>query len=169
MIIFRLNEFSGCENLILKNRVEKNLKKKDRFCRKSNNISKIPIAMKRIIDTSNAPSAIGPYSQAVEKGNMLFISGQIPINPASGEIVSGGIKQQTFQVLNNIKAILNEAGYEPSDIIKCTCMLKDLRDFQAMNEEYGLLFQVDPPARAAFQVARLPKDVLIEIEAIAVR
>jgi len=125
--------------------------------------------MKRIIHTHNAPAAIGPYSQAAETSGMLFISGQIPINPASGEIVQGGIKEQTEQVLGNIKAILSEAGYEISDIIKCTCMLKDLNDFQAMNDVYGSFFNENPPARAAFEVARLPKDVMIEIEAIAIK
>lgn len=125
--------------------------------------------MKRIISTPDAPAAIGPYSQAIEKGNMFFISGQIPVDPVSGEIVPGGIREQTVQVLKNIKAILYAAGYEPADIIKCTCMLKDLNDFQAMNEEYGLVFLENQPARAAFQVAGLPKEALIEIEAIAVR
>ncbi len=125
--------------------------------------------MKRIIKTEHAPAAIGPYSQAAEASGMLFISGQIPINPVSGEIVPGGIKEQTEQVLRNIKAVLAEAGYEISDVIKCTCMLKNMNDFQAMNEVYGLIFKDRPPARAAFEVARLPRDVLIEIEAIAAK
>jgi 2-iminobutanoate/2-iminopropanoate deaminase len=125
--------------------------------------------MKRIIKTQNAPQAIGPYSQAVEKSGMLFISGQIPMNPDSGEIVTGDISVQTRQVLKNIGAILRDAGYAVTDVIKCTCMLKDLNDFQAMNEEYGSFFRERPPARAAFEVARLPRDVLIEIEAIAVK
>jgi len=125
--------------------------------------------MKRIIDTANAPAAIGPYSQAAETSGMLFISGQIPINPVSGTIVTGDIKEQTEQVLRNIEAILKEAEYSIGDVIKCTCMLKDLNDFQAMNEVYGDFFRERPPARAAFEVARLPRDVLIEIEAIAVK
>ena len=125
--------------------------------------------MKRIIDTANAPAAIGPYSQAAETSGMLFISGQIPINPVSGTIVTGDIKEQTEQVLRNIEAILKEAEYSIGDVIKCTCMLKDLNDFQAMNEVYGNFFRERPPARAAFEVARLPRDVLIEIEAIAVK
>lgn len=125
--------------------------------------------MKKIIKTQNAPQAIGPYSQAVEKSGMLFISGQIPMDPASGEIVTGDISMQTRQVLNNIDAILKDAGYAVGDVIKCTCMLKDLNDFQAMNEVYGNFFRERPPARAAFEVARLPRDVLIEIEAIAVK
>jgi 2-iminobutanoate/2-iminopropanoate deaminase len=125
--------------------------------------------MKKIIETQNAPQAIGPYSQAVEKSGMLFISGQIPMDPDSGEIVTGDISMQTRQVLNNIDAILKDAGYAVSDVIKCTCMLKDLNDFQAMNEVYGNFFRERPPARAAFEVARLPRDVLIEIEAIAVK
>lgn len=125
--------------------------------------------MKKIIKTQNAPQAIGPYSQAVEKSGMLFISGQIPMDPDSGEIVTGDISMQTRQVLNNIDAILKDAGYAVGDVIKCTCMLKDLNDFQAMNEVYGNFFRERPPARAAFEVARLPRDVLIEIEAIAVK
>lgn len=125
--------------------------------------------MKRIINTQNAPAAIGPYSQAAETSGMLFISGQIPINPATGEIAHGGIREQTEQVLRNIEAVLREADYEIRDIIKCTCMLKDLNDFQVMNEVYSSFFVDNPPARAAFEVARLPRDVLIEIEAIAVK
>lgn len=125
--------------------------------------------MKRIIKTQNAPAAIGPYSQAAATNGMLFISGQIPLSPASGEIVPGGIKEQTEQVLRNIEAILTEADYKIRDIIKCTCMMKDLNDFQSMNEVYANFFHENPPARAAFEVARLPKDVLIEIEAIAVK
>ncbi len=125
--------------------------------------------MNRIINTKKAPAAIGPYSQAVENSGMLFISGQIPVNPDSGVIVTGDISVQTCQVLKNIDAILKEAGYAISDVIKCTCMLKDLNDFQAMNEVYGSFFGEKPPARAAFEVARLPRDVLIEIETIAVK
>lgn len=125
--------------------------------------------MKRIIKTQHAPAAIGPYSQASEINGMLFISGQIALDSASGEIVPGGIREQTEQVLNNIKAILTAADYRISDIIKCTCMLKDLNDFQSMNEVYSSYFKDNPPARAAFEVARLPRDVLIEIEAIAVK
>ncbi|MBN2212857.1 MAG: RidA family protein [Bacteroidales bacterium] len=125
--------------------------------------------MKRIIQTQNAPEAIGPYSQAAETNGMLFISGQVPIDPVSGTITARDIREQTKQVLKNMEAILNEADYLISDVIKCTCMLKDLNDFQAMNEVYGDFFKENPPARAAFEVARLPKDVLIEIEAIAVK
>lgn len=127
------------------------------------------IKMKRIIQTQNAPEAIGPYSQAAETNGMLFISGQVPIDPVSGTITARDIREQTKQVLKNMEAILNEADYLISDVIKCTCMLKDLNDFQAMNEVYGDFFKENPPARAAFEVARLPKDVLIEIEAIAVK
>ena len=125
--------------------------------------------MKRIIKTQHAPAAIGPYSQASETNGMLFISGQIALDPVTGDIVPGGIKEQTEQVLSNIKAILTASGYEISDIIKCTCMLKNLNDFQTMNEVYGRFFNENPPARAAFEVARLPRDVLVEIEAIAVK
>lgn len=124
--------------------------------------------MKKIILTSNAPKAIGPYSQATEKKGTLYISGQIPLNPLNGEIVSGGIREQTQQVMQNIGAVLEAAGYSFDDIVKCTCMLKNLNDFQAMNEVYGSFFGENPPARAAFEVARLPRDVLVEIEAIAV-
>lgn len=125
--------------------------------------------MKKIISTKDAPSAIGPYSQAVEKNGMLFISGQIPVNPLTNSVVEGEITEQTLQVLSNIKAIIKIAGYSVEDIVKCTCFLKNMNDFQQMNSVYSDFFKVDPPARAAFEVARLPKDVLIEIEAIAVK
>ncbi|MBN2612736.1 MAG: RidA family protein [Bacteroidales bacterium] len=125
--------------------------------------------MKKIIKTPKAPAAIGPYSQAVEINGMLFISGQIPVDPATGQIVEGGTGEQTNQVLKNIGAVLEAAGYHFENVVKCTCMMKDMSDFQAMNEVYGSFFKENPPARAAYQVARLPKDVNIEIEAIAVK
>ncbi len=125
--------------------------------------------MKTIISTNNAPKAIGPYSQAVEANGMLFISGQIPIDPQTGQIVQGGIEAQTRQVLNNIKAILEAAGYGLNNVVKTTVYLKDLNDFAKMNQVYATFFDSQPPARAAFQVARLPLDVLIEIEAIAIK
>ncbi len=125
--------------------------------------------MKTIISTNNAPKAIGPYSQAVEANGMLFISGQIPVDPQTGQIVQGGIEAQTRQVLNNIKAILEAAGYGLNNVVKTTVYLKDLNDFAKMNQVYATFFDSQPPARAAFQVARLPLDVLIEIEAIAIK
>ena len=125
--------------------------------------------MKTIISTNNAPKAIGPYSQAVEANGMLFISGQIPIDPQTGQIVQGGIEAQTRQVLNNIQAILEAAGYGLNNVVKTTVYLKDLNDFAKMNQVYATFFDSQPPARAAFQVARLPLDVLIEIEAIAIK
>ena len=125
--------------------------------------------MKKIIKTDTAPAAIGPYSQAVEKNGQLYISGQIPLNPVKGDIIDGDITKQTIQVLENLGAILEEAGYHFSDVVKCTCYLKNMNDFGAMNEVYESYFSNDPPARAAIEVSRLPKDVLIEIDAIAVR
>ncbi len=125
--------------------------------------------MKKIISTDKAPKAIGPYSQAVEANGMLFISGQVPLNPQTGQIVEGGIEAQTKQVLENIKAILEAAGYSLDDVVKTTVYMKDLGDFAKMNEVYASYFSKNPPARAAFQVARLPLDVMIEIETIAIK
>ena len=121
------------------------------------------------INTANAPKAIGPYSQAIEAGNMLFISGQIPVDPATGKVVEGGISAQTEQSLKNIKGILEEAGYTFDNIVKCTCFLSTMDDFAAMNEVYAKYFTANPPARAAFAVQKLPMGVLVEIEAIAVK
>jgi len=123
--------------------------------------------MKEIIFTENAPKPIGPYSQAVKVGNFLFISGQIPITPETGELIPGDIKAQTRQVLENIKAIVEAAGGSLNNIVKVNVYLKDMNDFQAMNEVYAEYFGESKPARAAVEVARLPKDVRIEIEAIA--
>ena len=125
--------------------------------------------MKKIIATTNAPAAIGPYSQANQVNGMLFISGQLPIDPATGKFVEGGVAEQTHQSLKNVKAILNEAGYDFCDVVKTTVFLSDIADFAAMNEVYGKRFAQDPPARAAFAVKTLPKEVLIEIEMIAVK
>ncbi|MFR5264339.1 RidA family protein [Clostridium sp.] len=123
---------------------------------------------KEIINTSNAPSAIGPYSQGVKAGNMLFISGQIPVNPISNEIPKT-IEEQTKQSLENVKAILKEAGATLDSVVKTTVFLTDLNDFVKMNEVYATYFDGEiKPARAAIEVARLPKDVKIEIEAIAI-
>ena len=125
--------------------------------------------MKRIISTKKAPAAIGPYSQAVEAGNTLYISGQVPIDPATGKIVEGGIKEQTEMVMQNIEAILSAAGYTFADVVKSTCLLSDMSNFAAMNEVYGARYKENPPARAAFAVKELPLGVLIEIETIAVK
>ena len=125
--------------------------------------------MKRIIQTSNAPAAIGPYSQAVEIGGTLYISGQIPLDPVIMKIVEGGIQEQTNQVLMNIGAILKEAGYDYKDVVKSTCLLSDMANFKAMNEIYGKYYSENAPARAAFAVKELPMGVLIEIETIAAK
>ena len=125
--------------------------------------------MKRVIATKNAPGAIGPYSQAIEVNGMLFISGQIPINPATGNIVEGGIYEQTEQVMKNLEGILTEAGYTFDNVVKSTCLLSDMANFAAMNEVYGKRFTQNPPARAAFAVRTLPKEVLVEIEMIAAK
>ncbi|MBE6337507.1 MAG: RidA family protein [Lentimicrobiaceae bacterium] len=125
--------------------------------------------MKKVIATKNAPGAIGPYSQAIEVNGMLFISGQIPINPATGNIVEGGIYEQTEQVMKNLEGILTEAGYTFDNVVKSTCLLSDMANFGAMNEVYGKRFSENPPARAAFAVRTLPKEVLVEIEMIAAK
>lgn len=125
--------------------------------------------MKKIIFTEKAPKAIGPYSQAVEANGMLFISGQVPIDPATGKLVEGDIREQTEQVMKNIGAILEAAGYTFSDVIKSTCLLSDMSNFAAMNEVYGKYYPSDSPARAAFGVVKLPLGALIEIETIATK
>ncbi len=125
--------------------------------------------MKRVISTSAAPLAVGPYSQAIEVNGFLFISGQIPLVPETGEIISGGIKEQTRQVLENIRCILGAAGYSFSDVVKSTCFLKNIEDFSAMNEVYGKYYPENKPARSAFSVRDLPKEALIEIETIAAK
>jgi len=125
--------------------------------------------MKRIIHTAEAPAAVGPYSQAVEINGTLYISGQIPVNPHTGKIVEGGIKEQTGQVLKNIAAILEVAGYSPADVVKSTCLLSDMSDFKAMNEVYGSFYTSQMPARAAFAVKELPLGVLVEIETVAAK
>jgi 2-iminobutanoate/2-iminopropanoate deaminase len=125
--------------------------------------------MKKIISTPDAPKAIGPYSQAVETNGMLFISGQIPIDPATGKFVEGGITEQTEQVMKNIEAILKTAGYDLSHVVKSTCLLSDMDNFAAMNAVYGTFYAENPPARAAYAVVRLPLGALVEIETIAAR
>lgn len=125
--------------------------------------------MKKIISTTKAPAAIGPYSQAVEVNETLYVSGQIPIDPATGRVVEGGIAEQTAQVLRNIEAILTEAGYTFDHVVKSTCLLSDMANFKAMNEVYATVYHTNPPARAAFAVKELPLGVLIEIESVAVK
>jgi 2-iminobutanoate/2-iminopropanoate deaminase len=125
--------------------------------------------MKKIIQTSEAPKSVGPYSQAVEANGMLFISGQIPIDPSIGKIVEGGIREQTEQVMKNIGMILKAAGYNFSDVVKSTCLLSDMDNFAAMNEVYARYYPENPPARAAYGVVRLPLGALVEIETIAIK
>ena len=124
--------------------------------------------MKKVIHTENAPKAIGPYSQAIEANGMLFISGQIPVNPATGTVPEG-ITAQTEQVLKNVEAILKEAGYGFENVIKTTCLLSDIANFKAMNEVYAKYYTKDCPTRAAFAVKDLPMGVLVEIETIAAK
>ncbi|HZK55804.1 MAG TPA: RidA family protein [Desulfosporosinus sp.] len=121
---------------------------------------------KQIVNTQNAPSAIGPYSQAVKAGNLIFTSGQLPLNLQSGELVAD-IEGATKQSLDNIKAILESAGASMDKVIKTVVFLRDMNDFVAMNTVYATYFPDNPPARSAVQVARLPKDAVVEIEAIA--
>jgi len=123
--------------------------------------------MKNIIHTDNAPKAIGPYSQAVMAGGMLFVSGQIPINPQTGELSTADISEQTKLVMNNIGAILKAAGLSYENIVKTTCLLADINDFAAMNKVYAEYFPTNPPARSAFAVKDLPKGARLEIEVIA--
>ena len=122
--------------------------------------------MKERIHTKNAPEAVGPYSQAIRYGNLLFISGQIPLDPATGSIVEGDIAAQTKMVLNNLRAILEANGMTEQNVLKCTCFLKDMEDFARFNAIYNDYFGESLPARECVEVARLPKDVLIEISAI---
>ena len=123
--------------------------------------------MRQIIQTDNAPQAIGPYSQAVKTSGLVFASGQIPIDPATGQFVPGGIEEQTEQVLKNLSAVLEAAGSGLDRVIKTTVFLADMQEFSAMNEVYGRFFRDDPPARATVEAARLPRDAKVEIEAIA--
>ena len=125
--------------------------------------------MKQILATSAAPAAIGPYSQGVDGGSVVITSGQLPIDPATGAFAGGGIAGQTRQSLENVRAILAQAGLGMENVVKTTVFLKDMNDFAAMNEAYAAFFPAEPPARSAVEVARLPKDAMVEIEAIAVR
>ncbi len=124
--------------------------------------------MNETISTTKAPAAIGPYSQGVKAGNFIYVSGQLPINVKTKEFVSkDSVKEQTEQSIKNIKAILNKAGYELTNVIKTTVFLSDMSNFKDMNEIYAKYFKVNCPARAAFEVAKLPLDALVEIEAVA--
>lgn len=124
--------------------------------------------MKEIISTEAAPGAIGPYSQAIKTGNMIFCSGQIPIDPATGEFVSNDVAEQTEQVLKNLTEVLKAAGSDLNGVVKTTVFLADMSDFTAMNEVYGRYFDENKPARATVQAARLPRDAKVEIDCIAV-
>lgn len=123
--------------------------------------------MKQVIVTAAAPAAIGPYSQAVVMNGFVFLSGQIPLDPATGQLIEGGIAEQTVRVLENLKAVLEAAGASLATVVKTTVYLKDMGEFAAMNEVYGRYFVENPPARATVEVARLPKDVRVEIDCTA--
>ena len=123
--------------------------------------------MKQVINTNEAPGAIGPYSQAIKANGFLFVSGQLPVVPATGQFAEGGVSGQTRQSLENVKAILAAAGCTLDDVVKTTVFIKDMNDFGAVNTAYAEYFTQDCPARACFEVARLPKDALVEIEVIA--
>ena len=124
--------------------------------------------MKTVINTNGAPQAIGPYSQAIKANGFLFVSGQIPLDPVTAQIVYGGVESQTYQVLNNLKAILAHEELTFDNVVKTTVFLKDMEDFGAVNKIYAEYFTTEAPARACVQVAKLPRDVSVEIEAIAV-
>ncbi len=128
-----------------------------------------PGPQKQAINTDKAPAAIGPYSQAIQTGNLIFTSGQIPIDPETGEVVSGGIKEQAMQVFENLNAVLNASGADLADVIKTTVYIKDMNDFPTVNSVYDLWIPEPYPARSCVEVSRLPKDVLIEVEAVAVK
>ena len=125
--------------------------------------------MKKAISTPNAPAAIGPYSQAIEVNNMVFTSGVIPIVPETGELVTGGIEEQAKQAIGNLAALLKESGVAMENVVKTTVFIKDMNDFAKVNEVYAKYFTSQFPARSCVEVARLPKDVLIEIEAIGIK
>ena len=123
--------------------------------------------MKKVISTPKAPAAIGPYSQAIQVGNLIYTSGQIPIDPATGQLVEGGVKEQTRQSLNNIQAILQEAGLTMTSVVKTTVFMADMADFAEMNSVYAEFFTEPYPARSAVAVKTLPKNALVEIEVVA--
>lgn len=123
--------------------------------------------MREVIATDDAPKAIGPYSQAIRAGGLIFTSGQVAIDPATQQVVSGDVAAQTDRVLRNLAAILQASGSSLDQVVRCTVFLKNMGDFSAMNEVYGRYFKQSPPARSTVEVARLPKDLLVEIDAIA--
>ena len=123
--------------------------------------------MREVVATENAPNPIGPYSQAIKANGLIFLSGQTPLDPATQQLVSGGIAEQTERVLKNLEGVLNVAGSSLDKVVRCGVFLKDMNDFAAMNEVYGGFFKSNPPARSTVQAARLPKDSLVEIDAIA--
>ena len=123
---------------------------------------------KKIIQSADAPAPIGPYSQAVQAGNMLFVSGQVPIDPATGAVVQTNISEETQQVMKNLGAILQAAGSSFAQVVKCTIFIRDMGQFSAINEAYGQYFSENPPARETVEVSRLPKDVNVEISCIAI-
>ena len=125
--------------------------------------------MKKMINTDKAPKAIGPYSQAIEKNGILYISGQLPVDTATGKIVEGSITEQTEMVFKNVESILKEAGYTFDDVVKTTCLLSDMSNLKAMNDVYAKYYSAPFPARAAFAVKELPLSVMIEIETIAIK
>ena len=125
--------------------------------------------MKKVIETADAPQAIGPYSQAIEANGFVFVSGQIPLDPVNGNMVTGDIRAQARRVMENGKAILSAAGCSMDRVVKATIYLKNIGDFSAVNEVYGGYFPADPPARATVEVSRLPKDVAVEIDFIAIK
>jgi 2-iminobutanoate/2-iminopropanoate deaminase len=124
--------------------------------------------VKDVISTQQAPRAIGPYSQAIRANGFVFLSGQVPFDPATGYIVEGGVTQQTARVLENLKAVLEAAGTSLDNVVKTTVYLKSMEDFGKMNEIYGRYFPTNPPARSTVEVARLPRDVRVEVDIIAV-
>jgi len=123
---------------------------------------------RKVIATDDAPKAIGPYSQAIQSGSFLFLSGQIALDPQTGQLTSGDVAEQTKRVMENLKAVVEAAGASMGDIVKCTIYLKNMADFGTVNDIYGSYFVQEPPARATVEVSRLPKDVDVEIDAIAV-
>ncbi|MCC6291593.1 MAG: RidA family protein [Bryobacterales bacterium] len=125
------------------------------------------MSAKRIVATSAAPAAIGPYSQAVVHNGLVYVSGQIPLNPATGQVVAGDVAAQTAQVMDNLRAILEASGASLDSVLKTTVFLADLGEFAAMNEVYGRYFAANPPARATVQAARLPRDARLEIDCVA--
>ena len=136
-------------------------------CAPSTDSSEAPSSERRVIATDAAPAAIGPYSQAVQVGRTLYLAGQIGLNPATGALVEGGIEAETRQAMDNLQAVLEAAGFSMDDVVEAQVFLADLNEYGAMNEVYGSYFEEMPPARAAVQVARLPRDARVEIKLTA--